>query len=225
MNGDVPVSKLLEAGQVAKVRLYQTLLNKIKGGEVLKASELKTLDRLEQELEGAGGADRAPEVFQSMGEAAAYARVSKRTIKYHADRGRIRVGKDGSIPRASVDAYLAGRSKAGRGGDRRKKEPDPVPGSVGSEKDQADLRYRLAKAEKEEYLVKQLKGHVVAKEEIYPVWAARVAVVTDGLNALIDRLPPLLEGKSRAEIQDILRDEIWSIRDSYAREGEYCPQG
>ena len=117
------------------------------------------------------------------------------------------------------------RSKAGRGGDRRKKEPDPVPGNVGSEKDQADLRYRLAKAEKEEYLVKQLKGHVVAKEEIYPVWAARVAVVTDGLNALIDRLPPLLEGKSRAEIQDILRDEIWSIRDSYAREGEYCPQG
>jgi len=51
----------------------------------------------------------------------------------------------------------------------------------------------------------------------------RVAEVTAGLNALSSRLPPMLEGKDKREMQEIIEEEIRFLRESYARAGKYCP--
>jgi len=83
--------------------------------------------------------------------------------------------------------------------------------------------YWQAKAEGEQLKVAELKESVVSWDKIETEWCARVAVVTSGLEAHADRLPPLLEGKSRAQMQKIIKQEIWQLRDSYARKGKYTP--
>ncbi len=84
--------------------------------------------------------------------------------------------------------------------------------------------YWQAKAEGEQLKVAELKESVVSWDKIETEWCARVAVVTSGLEAHADRLPPLLEGKSRAQMQKIIKDEVWQLRDSYARHGKYTPK-
>lgn len=84
--------------------------------------------------------------------------------------------------------------------------------------------YWTAKAEGERIKVDKLKDTLIAWVEIESEWCARVAVVTSGLNAFSDRLPPLLEGKTRPQAQEIIRNEIWMLRDSYARRGKYTPK-
>ena len=90
--------------------------------------------------------------------------------------------------------------------------------------DTARREYWQAKAESERIKVDQLKDTLVAWIEIEKEWCARVVVVTSGLNAFSDRLPPLLEGKSRPQMQKIIKDEVWQLRDSYARKGKYTTE-
>ena len=220
------LEKLLEAGHIAKAKLYQNLLSKIKDGKSLTASELKSLEFLEKELEKEAQAVDGPESFPSQAAAAKYAHVSKTTIQHQIKSGVIEVLPDGSISRESVDRYLAARGLSSRGGDRDRDAKDLSPKAlkVKIEKEQADLRYKLARAAREELLVASLKGTMVSWEDIEKEWASRVAIVTAGLTALVDRLPPLLAGKNRSEMQAVIREEIWRIRDDYARKGRYCPQ-
>ena len=70
----------------------------------------------------------------------------------------------------------------------------------------------------------QLEGSLFDQDTVVTEWAARVAVVTSGLNAFADRLPPLLEGKGRIEMQEIIKKEVWELRDSYYRKGKYTPE-
>ena len=84
--------------------------------------------------------------------------------------------------------------------------------------------YWMARAKGEEIKVKQLEGTLFDQDTVVIEWAARVAVVTSGLNAFADRLPPLLEGKGRIEMQTIIRKETWELRDAYYRKGKYTPE-
>ena len=107
---------------------------------------------------------------------------------------------------------------------RKRKKNAKESRSIAEEKDLADLRWRLAKARREELLVEQLNENLVPRGEIAKEWAARVGELTAGLTSLIDRLPPLLQGKDRAEIREIIFEEIWNLRDQYARDGRYSPE-
>lgn len=73
-------------------------------------------------------------------------------------------------------------------------------------------------------LLKQLSGQLISRDEVAKGWAERVGVVVSGLNALVDRLPPILEGKDRAEMWRLIKAEVYELRRAYAEEGEYCPQ-
>jgi hypothetical protein len=73
-------------------------------------------------------------------------------------------------------------------------------------------------------LVDQLNENLVPRGEIAKEWAARVGELTAGLTGLIDRLPPLLEGKDRAVMREIIHEEVWNLRDQYARDGRYSPE-
>jgi len=80
-------------------------------------------------------------------------------------------------------------------------------------------RYKLSKLER-----RQREGGLVPWSEIIPAWQSRVVVVTSGLETFADRLAPLLAGKGRDEIREVLRKEVRELRDQYARNGKYCPE-
>lgn len=87
----------------------------------------------------------------------------------------------------------------------------------------AKRRYWLARACREELKADVEKGELMRKDAVSTRWAARVTELTQGLNMLQNRLPPVLEGKTRGEMHAIVADEIHRLRDQYAREGRYCP--
>lgn len=99
-----------------------------------------------------------------------------------------------------------------------------TPEILDSTMEDARREYWTAKAEGERIKVDQLKESLVSWEEIEKEWCARVAVVTSGLSAFADRLPPLLEGKTRPQMQKVIRDEVWQLRDGYTRKGRYTPK-
>jgi phage terminase Nu1 subunit (DNA packaging protein) len=90
------------------------------------------------------------------------------------------------------------------------------------EVEDAKLEYWRWKAKREKISVQRLRGELLEKKLVAHQWALRVGELTGALSTLKDRLPPLVEGKSRQEISKIIDDEIWRLRDAYARRGEYC---
>ena len=82
------------------------------------------------------------------------------------------------------------------------------------------LRYEKSRADKMEVQVAMLKGEVIPKEQIHQDWAARMAIIVNGLTVYQDRLPPLLEGKTKAQMRDIIKTENNRLRDWYCSEGE-----
>lgn len=78
-------------------------------------------------------------------------------------------------------------------------------------------RFFLAKLERE-----KAEGELIPRSEVATLWAVRVGEVTSGLQGLVDRLPPLLVGKDRVQIREIVHEEIWRLRDQYARGGRHC---
>ena len=199
---------LLQAGSAAGQKLYQSLLLRIKNGETLKRSEYKLLKDLERELELPEPAENEEPRIRTYTAAANYLGLSERTVAYHLRRGNIRQNKDGSFDKAILDAYLAasGRKQEGRW-----------------QRMAADLRYRIARAEKEETLVAQLKEQLYDMAEIKDGWAWRVSEVAAALQYLVDRLPHLLEGHGRLEMAEILSNEIHHIRERFYRDGQFTP--
>ena len=83
-------------------------------------------------------------------------------------------------------------------------------------------RYREARAAMAELDLKERGGELISLEDVTTAWAERVVEVAAGLEHFADRLPPLLEGKDRAEMRQIIGDEVWRLRSVYARNGRYC---
>ena len=134
-------------------------------------------------------------------------------ISYHGTRGNIKANKDGTFDRSELDRFLATK------GGRRKK----AAAGIDDKSDKAMLRYREAKARREEMLVSQLEANLASWEEVEAQWRERVVIVTSGLEAFKNRLPGILVGKSRRDIQDVLEEEIKLLREAYSTDGKYCP--
>jgi len=69
----------------------------------------------------------------------------------------------------------------------------------------------------------QLEGNLISREDVTKEWAWRISEVTNGLCSLANMLPPLLEGKNQIEIREIIQEEVWKLRDNFARTGQFCP--
>lgn len=85
-------------------------------------------------------------------------------------------------------------------------------------------RYWAAKADNEEIKRDTAKNELIRRADILPEWAARVGEVKQGLESLKTTLPPLLEGKPRDDMRDIIDKHIRRLCDSYARHGKYTPK-
>jgi phage terminase Nu1 subunit (DNA packaging protein) len=70
---------------------------------------------------------------------------------------------------------------------------------------------------------RRAEGELIAKEEIAAAWAKRAFNMRSSLLTLVDRLPPLIEGKDRKKIAKILKDEIYYFLEQYSQHGKYCP--
>jgi hypothetical protein len=80
-------------------------------------------------------------------------------------------------------------------------------------------RYRLARIERRE---KEKK--LMPREEVHREWADRIFVLFSGIDRWISRLSPMLEGKSKDDISLIMKQEIFSLRKTFAEKGRYCPE-
>lgn len=89
--------------------------------------------------------------------------------------------------------------------------------------EKAREKYWAAKAEREELVVADLKGQVIKKSELYPMWTFRVQEIVKGLESQERIFPTLLEMKPGAEIAKIVADYNYKLRENYARDGKYTP--
>jgi len=83
-------------------------------------------------------------------------------------------------------------------------------------------KYWTHKAEGERIRVEKEKGRLVSLDDVLNAWIARLRMVRSGLDSWVDRLPPLLEGKSRKEIAKLLRGELWTIYQNFFKDGIFC---
>ena len=74
-----------------------------------------------------------------------------------------------------------------------------------------------------ELQVSQMRGELMDKVEISKEWEIRASIIVNGLTIYQDRLPPLLEGKSKQEMREIIKRENNRLRDWYCKGGEYTP--
>jgi hypothetical protein len=209
-------SGLLDTGKVAKVKLYQDFVTRIAQGKQLLPSEIKIFRALESEIEESVNAKKSEsKIITSFKLAASYCGVSTRTISYHVKRGNITQNADGTFEKANLDSWLI---KSGR-----KKKPGAEGKSFDEKKEDADLRAKIAKAEKAEIELKKAKGELISKQEVFEFWKMRVIIVKMGLLAFKDRLPPMLEGKTRKQISRIIEAEVLELLKSYVEKGKYTP--
>lgn len=207
------IKRVLDTGILAKLKIYQDLTRRIADGEQLKPTEIKLFNRLESEFEAEINGEVKDEVIDSFDDAAKYLGVSKRTVNVHLGKGTFKQNPDGTFQKSELNKYL----------EKYKRKPENEK-TIEIRKGRADLRLKIARARREELLVDELKENLMSKEVIATEWAKRVSLVTSGLEAFADRLPPLLEGKTREQMREILRDEVWELRNAYATVGKYCPE-
>ena len=219
-NLEQQIETIRQAGQLAKLKVYRDMISRIGQGERLSPTELKIFHQMEREIETISTGNGEPEqgvLIPSFAKAAEYCGVSGRTISYHVKRGNIKQNTDGTFERSVLDAYMGRPGFKGTG-------PGGSASRIEQKKDKAELRFKEARARREEMLVGQMQGNLMSQKEVAQEWAKRVVNVTSALENLVDRLSPVLEGKRRDEIREILKNEIQLLREAYVIIGKYCPE-
>ena len=92
------------------------------------------------------------------------------------------------------------------------------------QQERAELRYRVARARREEMLVKQLKVELMSRDEVGAEWGKRLNTLFLGIRLWTNRLSPRLEGKTRDEMMGIFDEEVYILMKTFAEKGRYCPE-
>jgi len=214
---DEALEKLLQAGQLAKVRHYQTLVQKMAAGTIT-AQELSQYYSLERELEGGrkNGAD-GPAARLSLEEAAALAGISKRGLLNHVTRGNVRRDPDGSFLRAEVERFKEDGPRRYAKGRRRRSSGEEEELDA---KERADLRWREGRARREWLLVEQLEGKLISREEVERAFADRAHEFARALLLFSRRVGHRVAEKSGRKLKaviEIMDGEAKQIMDAYTR--------
>lgn len=198
--------------------LYDTLCERIRKGELRKPPEIKQWRLLKAEIEkDENGAETPSDLVETGKEAAIYCGTSQRVITDHVQKGKLKRHKDGSFEKAELNKWLERYGKKETGDDGKSD-------TLKTQIDKAELRYRLAKARKEERLADEAEGIVVKWVDVEAQWVERVRIVTGGLDKLADRLTPLLVGRTHEEIYAIIKSETRGFGADFDRHGRYCPE-
>lgn len=207
------IEQIKDDFETTKLEVYVKLLKKRGSGEKLSRKEKNLLKTLE-ESQNAGENGKSDKITTQTA-AAHYLGISQKQISNHVSRGNLKREPDGTFTKKELDRFAiehGGRKSIGK----IKKYAE--------QQQKWDAEFRQARAEEKKLVVEQLRGKLASRKEIAAEWAARVDAVTSGLDILVNRLPPLLVGKSRRQIAKILQDEIEQLRRAYAAAGKYCPK-
>lgn len=205
------LTELLSFGQKAKESLYYELLKKINDKEKLTPTEQRTFQTLGKDLEQA--LLSAPEDDERMGyaEAAAYLQLSKRSVSHHVHKGRIVMHPEGGFLKSELDKYkMTNGYGTGSGGT-----------DMATLKEKADLTLKQVRAQREQFLMKQLSEQYVSVADMHRAWADRVKELATGLMSWENSLPPLLQGRDKFEIRAILSREVRFLLERFARTGKW----
>jgi hypothetical protein len=212
---DKLIEKSTEAGQLAKLKLYNNFSRRIADGDKLGPTELKLFNQLDRYFTGGHGAEDEgpPDIFDTFDDAVTYLGVSKRTLSVHIKKGTLRQEPDGTFLKSELDKYLEsyGRKTKENG------EQDPIEIQI----KKADLRWREARAIREEMLTEQIRGTLINRDEVNDEWASALSTVRHGLDIFSDRLPPLLKNKSQIQMYEIISQEVWELLDALYTAGKY----
>ncbi|MBQ3643040.1 MAG: hypothetical protein II961_00450 [Candidatus Riflebacteria bacterium] len=137
--------------------------------------------------------------------------VNERTIRQWVQKGMPRVADGVYSPRDCFNWWDEYINESAVGDDDKNKD--------------AKERYWAAKAGNEELKFEKTKGELVSKDKVENSFAARAYELSLSFRALKYRLPPMLEGKNREDIQNELGKELNRILDTYKRAGSFVPEG
>jgi hypothetical protein len=206
------IKQITDDFETTRLEVYVKLLKKRASGEKLNRKEqglLKNLEEMQNTIEN-GKNDK----ITTQMAAAKYLGISQKQISNHVSRGNLKCEPDGSFSKKELDRFAIERGGRKDVGKIKK---------YAEQQQKWDAEFRRARAEEKQLVVSQLRGKLISIKEIETAWAGRVETVTSGLEILINRLPPLLVGKSRREIAKILKDEFGNLRKAYAANSKYCP--
>src|SRR3990172_10612342 len=191
-------SEILKAKPAKQEAALRQIEKRIAAGDKLTRSELK----IYYELEKIGN----PETIRDVKEAAKYTGMSARVIRYANSGGRLKSNPNGTFERAEIDRWVKSR-------DGREKSPEDA--DISKKDKKARAEYWVEKAKKERLIRKSLEGSLAEWSYVKTEWSKRAINVKSNLYSFTDRLPPLLVGRSREEIRDILLAEVTEILKTY----------
>lgn len=209
------IGRIVSAGHLAKLRLYQEYITRISNGEKLTLSEKKHFDDLDQEFNDLTIGGRAPKSL-SADQVVERLGISDQQRKWHTTRGNLKRNKDGTYPISSIEAFEKKYKRKSGGPGKGSKLVD--------ESERVELRYRIARARFQELNVQQLRGELMPRDEVYREWGKRLNTLFSGIRLWTNRLCPVLEGKTRDEMQRIFDEEIYILMKTFSEKGRYCPE-
>jgi hypothetical protein len=133
---------------------------------------------------------------------------------------------DGSYYKDEIDAWVENREKKRTGQKRQQDRYNPT-GKIDYEfsndlekklKFEADLKE--SKAQIEQLRLEEIQGELIRADAVHDEWVNRIIELKTGLLSFSKKLPPLLEGLGKREMQIILEQEIRFLLLQYSRDGQ-----
>lgn len=234
----------LEAGKLAKPKMYNTLLKRVNGGEILSKKDLETFETLDKELrdtylpgqiEAPGTACSDPAAkpgigpFKNVPDVQRYLEDQGWKIKYRAIYNHVKARKliaeaDGTFTRAEVDRYaLANLKKAdGTVPQPRLTEADKIAIEAAEyrrDRERAQARILDTKA-------RTLEGELVPRSAFESELAGRAAVFRSDLdNFFHSQLPAIVhivsgDAAKIPEVMAFCMDEVENMLSRYLQKQE-----
>ena len=207
--------KIISLIDSAKTVVLKTLLQRIKDGEALAAHDVKLLKDFETELK-ARQSGTGRRIISTQKQLAEYLGRSERTISYYKNQG-MPLNPDGTYDLDAIDAWIEARTKKGIGQPHGER-PDPGD-KLGWEAVYKEMKARLAELE-----LKKFQGELISLDDVRRQWINRIIEVKTALLSLPRKIPPLLEGKEKRDMEAILEDEVRFILERFSRSDGHLKQ-
>jgi hypothetical protein len=198
--------KNLDVVEISKKKRHVYLLEKLQQKKTLTAAETKELEKYEMAQKNKD-TEKTPETFKTRRAAAAYLKVSERTISNYLnnDPDEILKNKQGHFIRRSLDLFKRNNGTA----------TGPKHRGLAADADIKETKNELIRMD-----LAARKGKLVLREEVEKASIAKIIMVKRILLNMSKRLPPLLKGKSQRKIQEIIRKEVNHTINIFAKDYE-----
>lgn len=217
-------------------RELRNLERKIERGLTLTGPEQRRRQELEAALSIDGDPPMPDGVVKSAKEVGEFFGRTLRTVRYWVVKGMPR--RSDGYDLAAIGQWALGlgliqelpaglrSAEVSQPGAQPQGQPQAAPDQVpliGSDRARYETEIKRIDAEHKALKLSIARGDYVPRADLAREWGARMSEVTNGLDFLEMRLPPILEGKTQMEMRSIIREEIWKIKDRYYRTGRFCP--